>query len=90
MRELRANLSFKLEVKIVHNIALLMFESELWHDQTQVLAQAIAEVTCLAAWNSRLGYSFPIHIVITDLNQTTFYTFDPLAKKTLPAKTLSC
>ena len=51
MRELRANLSFKLEVKIVHNIALLMFESELWHDQTQVLAQAIAEVTCMFLFN---------------------------------------
>ncbi|SJL08870.1 uncharacterized protein ARMOST_12242 [Armillaria ostoyae] len=73
--------SFNLEVKIVHNAALLMFESELWHDQSQVLAQAITEVTCLAASNSRLGYSFPIHIVITDLYQTSFYTYYPSAKK---------
>ncbi|KAK0190051.1 hypothetical protein F5146DRAFT_649373 [Armillaria mellea] len=78
---IESEFSFKLEVKIVHNTALSIFESELRHDQTQVLAQALAEVTCLAAWNSRLGYSFPIHIVITDLNQTTFYTFDPLAEE---------
>ncbi|KAK0231819.1 hypothetical protein EDD85DRAFT_116598 [Armillaria nabsnona] len=73
--KIQSESSFNLEVKIVHNAALLMFESELWHDQSQVLAQAIAEVTCLAASNSRLGYSFPIHIVITDLYQTTFYTY---------------
>ncbi|PBK81876.1 hypothetical protein ARMGADRAFT_772127 [Armillaria gallica] len=79
--KIQSESSFNLEVKIVHNAALLMFESELWHDQTQVLAQAIAEVTCLAASNSRLGYSFPIHIVITDLYQTTFYTYYPSAKK---------
>ncbi|PBK59909.1 hypothetical protein ARMSODRAFT_767717 [Armillaria solidipes] len=79
--KVRSESSFKFEVKIVHNAALLMLESELRHDRTQVLAQAIAEVTCLAASNSRLGYSFPIYIVITDLYQMTFYTFYPSAKK---------
>ncbi|KAK0462831.1 uncharacterized protein EV420DRAFT_1140288 [Desarmillaria tabescens] len=33
------------EVKIVRNAALLMMESERWPNQTQILAQAIAEVT---------------------------------------------
>ncbi len=87
--KIQSESSFNLEVKIVHNAALLMFESELWHDQTQMLAQAIAEVTCMllniqipvlisvrsGGVNSRLGCSFPIHIVITDLYQTTFYTY---------------
>ncbi len=45
--KIQSESSFNLEVKIVHNAALLMFESELWHDQTQMLAQAIAEVTCM-------------------------------------------
>ncbi|KAK0439188.1 hypothetical protein EV421DRAFT_2037473 [Armillaria borealis] len=87
--------AFKFEVKIVHNTALLMLESERWSDQTQVLAQALAEVTCLAASNRRLGYSFPIHIVITDLCETTLYTYDPSAQKLnvrgyLPVESFGC
>ncbi len=49
--KIQSESSFNLEVKIVHNAALLMFESELWHDQTQVLAKAIAEVTCMFLFN---------------------------------------
>ncbi|KAK0231914.1 hypothetical protein EDD85DRAFT_849228 [Armillaria nabsnona] len=73
--------TFEFELRMVHNAALLILESERWPDQTKVRAQAIAEATCLAASNSRLGYSFPIHIVITDLCETTLYTYNPSAKK---------
>ncbi|KAK0462822.1 uncharacterized protein EV420DRAFT_1139890 [Desarmillaria tabescens] len=71
----------RFELRIQRNAAVFMLESERWLDRTQVLVQAVAEVTCLAASNSRLGYSFPIHIVITDLYETTFYTYDPSVKK---------
>ncbi|PBK82477.1 hypothetical protein ARMGADRAFT_733802 [Armillaria gallica] len=73
-------LSFEFELRMVHNAALLILESERWPDQTKVRAQAMAEARCLAASNSRLGYSFPIHIVITDLSETTIYTYDPSPK----------
>ncbi|SJL08801.1 uncharacterized protein ARMOST_12171 [Armillaria ostoyae] len=73
--------SFEFELRMAHNAAILILESERWPDQSKVRAQAIAEATCLAAANSRLGYSFPIHIVITDLCETTLYTYDPSTKK---------
>ncbi len=47
--------AFKFEVKIVHNAALLMFESGRWPDRTQVLAQAIAEVTCMLIYSIRIS-----------------------------------
>ncbi|SJL18638.1 uncharacterized protein ARMOST_22235 [Armillaria ostoyae] len=59
--------------RMVHDAALLILESERWSDQTKVRAQAIAEATFV--------YSFPIHIVITDLCETTLYTYNPSAKK---------
>ncbi|PBK70529.1 hypothetical protein ARMSODRAFT_1084118 [Armillaria solidipes] len=73
--------SFEFELRMVHNAALLILESERWSDQTKVRAQAMTEATCLAASNSRLGYSFPIHVVVTDLHETTIYTYHPSAKK---------
>ncbi|KAK0439161.1 hypothetical protein EV421DRAFT_872897 [Armillaria borealis] len=65
---------------MVHNTALLVVESKR-SASSEVHAQVIAEATCLAASNSRLGYSIPIHVVVTNQEETTFYTYDPSAKK---------
>ncbi|KAK0190040.1 hypothetical protein F5146DRAFT_649048 [Armillaria mellea] len=73
-------LDFELELRIVHNAVLLVVESGR-SASSEVHAQAIAEATCLAASNSRLGYSTPIHIIFTGRKETTFYTYDPSAKK---------
>ncbi|PBK70526.1 hypothetical protein ARMSODRAFT_1018054 [Armillaria solidipes] len=79
----RSEPSFKFEMRIAHNAALLILESERSEpsDISEVCAQTIVEATCLAASNSRLGYSYPIHVVVTDLYETRFYTYDPSAKK---------
>ncbi|PBK82480.1 hypothetical protein ARMGADRAFT_1068170 [Armillaria gallica] len=79
----RSEPSFKFEMRIALNAALLILESERSEpsDISEVCAQAIVEATCLAASNSRQGYSYPIHVVITDLYETRFYTYDPSAKK---------
>ncbi|KAK0231901.1 hypothetical protein EDD85DRAFT_118867 [Armillaria nabsnona] len=73
-------LDFELELRIVHNAALLVVESKR-SASSEVHAQAIAEATCLAASNSRLGYSIPIHVIVTGREETTIYTYDPSTKK---------
>lgn len=71
---------YELELRIVHNAALLVVESNR-PATSKVHAQAIAEATCLAASNSRLGYSNPIHVIVLGREQTTFYTYDPSVKQ---------
>ncbi|PBK70557.1 hypothetical protein ARMSODRAFT_116653 [Armillaria solidipes] len=73
-------LDFELELRMVHNTALLVAESKR-SASSEVHAQVIAEATCLAASNNCLGYSIPIHVVVTNQEETTFYTYDPSAKK---------
>ncbi|KAK0213809.1 hypothetical protein IW262DRAFT_332907 [Armillaria fumosa] len=71
---------YELELRIVHNAALLVVESSR-PATAGVHAQAIAEAKCLAASNSRLGYSTPVHVIVSGREQTTFYTYDPSAKR---------
>ncbi|PBK81816.1 hypothetical protein ARMGADRAFT_770710 [Armillaria gallica] len=73
-------LDFELELRMVHNTTLLVVESKR-SASSDVHAQAIAEATCLAASNSRLGYSIPITVIVTNREETTFYTYNPPEKK---------
>ncbi|KAK0201226.1 hypothetical protein DFS33DRAFT_1117236 [Desarmillaria ectypa] len=70
----------EVELRIKSKIILLIaeFKKRIGLDpQHQVLAQAVAESTCVDLWNRSLGYTFPIHAITIDLKETTVYTWDP-------------
>ncbi|KAK0462823.1 uncharacterized protein EV420DRAFT_1139860 [Desarmillaria tabescens] len=76
---------FDFELRIVGNAVLLVVEAKR-SASSEVHAQALAEATCLAASNSRSGYSLPIHVVITDREETTFYTYDRKQPPPIPSR----
>ncbi|KAK0462828.1 uncharacterized protein EV420DRAFT_1745430 [Desarmillaria tabescens] len=71
--------SVEVELRIKNKIIIFVaeFKKLIRGDPNhKVLAQAVAEVTCVEQYNRFLGYTFPIHAITTDLEETAVYTWD--------------